>query len=126
MPGLTSSCTNAGAVDDLTVIGNLIEAGLWLVFAIAFGVMAGRASGPKRRLWAILAGAFFVFALSDVVESRTGAWWRPWWLLVVKTSCIAVFLYGVREYLRIAKSTGRVKPESPVSRPAVGPGAREG
>jgi hypothetical protein len=31
----------------------------------------------------------FAFAISDVVELRTGVWWRPWWLAVWKAACLA-------------------------------------
>ena len=102
-------------MDDLTVIGNLVEAVLWLVFTLAFGTMAYRARGERRRLWSILAVAFAFFSASDVIESQTGAWWRPWWLLIMKTGCIAVFLYGVLTYRRIKKAecTQQTTPAKP-------------
>ena len=88
-------------MDDLTVIGNLAEAVLWMAFAAIFAALAYRASERKRRLWLILTVSFLAFSASDVIESQTGAWWRPLWLLVLKTSCIGVFLYGAWEYRRI-------------------------
>jgi len=33
---------------------------------------------------------FFCFALSDFIEIQTGAWWDPWWLLLLKGSCLGV------------------------------------
>ena len=98
--------TNSTRVDDLTVIGNLIEAVLWFIFAGAFGIMACRARGERRRLWIMLAIAFAVFSASDVIESRTGAWWRPWWLLIMKSSCIVAFMRGVFVYREIRRSEG--------------------
>jgi hypothetical protein len=32
------------------------------------------------------------FGFSDVVEIQTGAWWRPWWLLVWKGACLLAML----------------------------------
>lgn len=89
---------------DLDVAFNLAEAGLWFVFAGIFGVWALRATGPLRGLYGKLAPAFLAFGLSDIVEAQTGAWWRPWWLLVLKGGCICVFLYGVWAYRRIKRS----------------------
>jgi hypothetical protein len=60
---------------------NAAEALLWLVVAVIVG-------------WHWRAGllvlALVVFAISDVIEITTGAWYRPWWLLVVKIACVAV------------------------------------
>lgn len=99
-------------MNDLTVIGNLLEAVLWAVFSIVFGVLAFRSSGRRRRLWVILAVAFFAFGVSDVIESRTGAWWRPPALFVLKASCVAVFLYGVFEYRTISRTEPDAPPNS--------------
>ncbi|MBL9139901.1 MAG: hypothetical protein JNK85_28780 [Verrucomicrobiales bacterium] len=102
-------------MDDLTVIGNQIEAVLWLAFSVSFGVMAYRGHGTRRRLWLMLACGFLVFSLSDVIESQTGAWWKPWWLLVMKTACIAVFLYGMLQYTALRKE-GTTQPFGPPNR----------
>ena len=50
-----------------------------------------------------MAIAFFFFGISDVIEARTGAWWRPLWLLVLKGACVIVLLVGFRNYYRIKK-----------------------
>lgn len=56
-----------------------------------------------RSLCGLLASAFLAFGLSDIIESQTGAWWRPWWLLVLKGGCICAFLYGAWAYRRIKR-----------------------
>ena len=68
-------------MDDLERTGNLIEAGFWVVFATAIAI--GASSQPRAmRLLGLTAGAVsLLFGISDLVEARTGAWWRPWWLL---------------------------------------------
>jgi hypothetical protein len=98
----------------LLSLGNLFEAGLWMVFAAIFITLAIRCSQRRRRLSIILAAAFAAFALSDVIESQTGAWWRPLWLLVFKGGCIVVFCYAVWEYRRIqfAERAGQPAPVS--------------
>jgi hypothetical protein len=92
-------------MDDIERIGNLIEAGLWLMFAVILAGKSWRAQGRLRRVFVRLAVAFLVFSVSDVIESRTGAWWRPPWLLVIKIACVTVFWFGLREYYRIRKKS---------------------
>jgi hypothetical protein len=67
---------------------NYIEAALWGVIGVVlFAFAAGRA-GARRRRAAVAAGTFVLFGVSDVIEVRTGAWWRPWWLLAWKAACV--------------------------------------
>ena len=91
-------------MQDWTVSGNLLEAGLWASIALTLVVWAVREAGRRRRLWGGLASAFLVFAVSDIIESQTGAWWRPLWLLAIKAGCLAVFLSGAREYRNICQT----------------------
>ena len=90
---------------DAFVIANYVEASLWAVMGL--GLMAAGLSG---RFWfigwrfirlrsgqrrAMIVGlALVAFGVSDLVETRTGAWWRPWWLLAWKAACLAVVLIG--------------------------------
>lgn len=90
-------------MENLTVIGNRVEAGLWFVIAAGFLIRAWRTAAGHRRLAGILALAFLAFGISDLIEARTGAWWRPLWLLILKTVCVGIFAYGLREHLRIRK-----------------------
>ena len=90
-------------MDDLTFGANLVEAVLWFVFTVVFSWMASRASGRRRRLWRVLAVAFLVFGISDLVEARTGAWSCPVWLLLLKAGCIGVFVYGLWEHWRLRR-----------------------
>ena len=83
---------------DLERTGNLIEAGLWGTIAAVMAVRALFENPEIRRLFVLLAIAFAAFGLSDVVESRTGAWWRPWWLFVWKAGCVLTFILGFWRY----------------------------
>ena len=106
-------------MQDWTVSGNLLEAGLWASIALTLVVWAVREAGRWRRLWGGLASAFLVFAVSDIIESQTGAWWRPLWLLAIKAGCLAVFLSGAREYRNICQTERPPSPDHclPRSRP---------
>ena len=87
---------------DLERDGNLVEAGIWFLCALALAWKL-RGAGPLRGIYGTLCAGFLVFSVSDLIESRTGAWWRPWWLLVMKAACAAVFLFGFRAYYRVRR-----------------------
>jgi len=72
-------------------ISNYIEAALWSSIGIGFAVAAMSRSGITRRRCWIAAVTFVLFGISDLVESHTGAWYRPIWLLAWKGACLVVF-----------------------------------
>jgi hypothetical protein len=78
------------------VVANFVEAALWGVIGVGFLLHALLKRGGTQSL--VAAGAFLAFALSDVIETRTGAWWRPWWLLALKGSCVGTFLVLLVRY----------------------------
>lgn len=84
--------------------GNLIEAALWGVLAIALFIYALRSEKSVRGLLLFLAVVLAVFGASDLVEMRTGAWWKPWWLFVWKAACVLAMVFGFLRYYRISKS----------------------
>jgi hypothetical protein len=66
-------------IDPWFVRLNLFEAGLWFVVAL---LMVFRFKHIP------LAVMFAMFGISDIIETQTGAWYRPWWLLLLKTFCV--------------------------------------
>lgn len=74
---------------DLTRGANLVEAWVWFAFAAGFAAWGVRANEQIRRSALLMAVTFAAFGVSDLIESRSGAWWRPWWLLVWKGACLA-------------------------------------
>lgn len=89
---------------DIERDGNLIEAGVWFVAAALVLWKAFRSPPPVRRTLLTLAVTMGVFGVSDVVESRTGAWWRPWWLFVWKAACVIGLLICFVRYFRLSKA----------------------
>jgi hypothetical protein len=85
---------------------NYIEAGLWIVIGMGFAMAAQGKSGLLRRRCWIAAVTFVLFGLSDLVEVRTGAWYRPWWLLMWKGACVMVLAWLLITYVR-EKRTSR-------------------
>ena len=82
-------------------IANYAEACLWVCLGVVAFVRMRRGGAPRAGLRAfVLAAALLAFGGSDVVEAHTGTWWRPWWLLVWKGACLAVFLGVLVDQLR--------------------------
>ncbi len=69
---------------------NYAEAVLWMGMAVFFGFRIFKRKADQRGLFLVFAMAFFAFGIRDLVEVQTGAWWRPWWLLLWKGTCVAV------------------------------------
>ena len=82
---------------------NLAEAGLWFVVSLVLAVKAVFAASLVRPMVSLLASAFLVFGISDLIEARTGSWWDPLWFLGLKASCVATFLVGLRKYYRLSR-----------------------
>jgi len=88
---------------DIEKSGNLAEAVLCFALSSIFVVKMAIAPGKLRRVFLILTVAFAVFGLTDLIESETGAWWRPLWLLGLKAACVASFVVGFVAYYRIER-----------------------
>ncbi len=70
---------------------NLVEAVFWILCGLGV-VWSGVWGDVKYRLvFGLGAVLLILFGVSDWVEMGTGAWWRPWWLLVWKGGCLAGF-----------------------------------
>ena len=98
------------------VIANLLEAGLWSSIGIGFVIHAIAKRGGATSI--VVAITFLAFGGSDVVEAHTGAWWRPWWLLVWKGICLVVFVVLLVWRARLTPRTAH--PEAS-SRPSPSP-----
>ena len=84
---------------------NFAEAALWFVVSLVLAVKAALGAANVRFTLLLLASAFFVFGVSDLIEARTGAWWDPLWLLAMKACCIVTFLGGFGKYYRLKGRT---------------------
>lgn len=87
----------------LDVAFNRAEAVVWFLFAaLCFG-KALRSTTKSRRPLLALTVALVAFGISDLIEARTGAWWQPWWLLVLKGTYLAAIVLGFLSYQRVKK-----------------------
>src|SRR5438874_12566555 len=88
---------------------NYLECVLWCAIGAGFFIRALLRSEARRDV--TLAGVTFLFfGISDFVEAHTGAWWRPWWLLVLKGLCLLVFLILLVRYARERRA--KVNPDT--------------
>jgi hypothetical protein len=90
---------------DIEKSGNLIEAAVWFVVSALFTVKMIRVGGRLRLAFLLLTVAFLFFGMSDLIESETGAWWRPPWLLALKAICVASIVFGFTTYYRVRRQS---------------------
>ncbi len=69
-----------------------MEAAFWILIGLGFIVFRVLLRPTNRTRTITAAVVFLACGRSDIVEVETGAWWRPWWLLVWKGSCIGILL----------------------------------
>ena len=84
-------------------IVNSIEIVLWFIFGTIFLVQATK-NQHRRKRFLILSAAFFAFSLSDYIEIQTGAWWTPLSLLLLKVTCVAIFIHNLHFHLKHSKN----------------------
>lgn len=97
-------------VDDLFRVANEVECVFWNVLGLGFLLAALKPS--YRRLKLLTGLVLVVFGVSDFVESGTGAWWSPWWLLVWKLACVFTLAALFFLYLR-SHPKARANPVTP-------------
>lgn len=77
---------------------NLVEGVFWIAVGAGFGLSV--IDRRRRSAKLIAALNFAAFGVSDFIEMGTGAWWRPWWLLVWKGACVIIMLAQFVAYIR--------------------------
>lgn len=85
---------------------NFYEALFWFLIGIILLATAllDKSKRAYRTNLIISSFLFLVFGVSDLIEIKTGAWWRPIGLLLMKAGCIVGFLYCFAQYSKIKKS----------------------
>ena len=89
---------------DLERGGNLVEAGVWFLLSLVLLAYALCQDKRIRSTLLVLGFTLAAFGGSDLVEARTGAWWKPWWLFVWKALCVLILFFGFVRYYRIKKA----------------------
>jgi hypothetical protein len=94
-----------GPITEAFRIINYAEAALWAAIGAAFAIQSFRRGGATRLTCLVAAIVLLAFGASDVVETRTGAWWHPWWLLAWKAACVLALLALVIQWWRASRRT---------------------
>jgi len=81
---------------------NLWEAVFWFLVGTAV-LLRPAAIGLTRKERCLVVVALFAFGISDLVEMKTGAWWKPWWFLAWKASCALTFVALSVNHLKARK-----------------------
>lgn len=82
--------------------GNIIEGVFWCAISMILLQKYIKCENNIKPL-ALLSSVFFlIFGISDFIEASTGAWYKPISLLLLKASCICVFLYCLQRYRKIS------------------------
>ena len=97
---------------DLERTGNLFEAGFWVLFGVMLAV-AARRKRAVRRLGLVSCLISVLFGISDLVEASTGAWWRPWWLLLWKAVCVSGLAVCFLAYRKLRSMPSEATASSP-------------
>ena len=73
-----------------TYVFNFYESFFWCILAFGFLIKTIKS---RRPLFLLIGIALLLFGVSDIVEMWSGAWWKPWWLLVWKAGCVIGLIY---------------------------------
>ena len=89
----------------MATIFNFYEAILWFIIGLALLATAifDKSKSLYKANLIVSAFFFFAFGISDLIEMQTGAWWRPFGLLILKGTCIVGFLFCFVRYLKLKK-----------------------
>ncbi len=79
---------------------NVIEAGIWFIIGTRFLLYALRKTTNLKKPFLIFSITLFFFGLSDIIETQTGAWYKPWELFLLKAICVILIAGCIIAFLR--------------------------
>lgn len=88
---------------------NLFEGVLWASFSLFFLIPALKPGEKHRGFCLFGVFAFVTASLSEFYEAHTGAWWKPWWLIIWKASFGLFFAIILYWYWKIDPGFKRLK-----------------
>lgn len=100
---------------DFVQLFNIIEALYWSALGIGVGLAYRQRPPPISRTAVSLSITLLIFGLSDAIEVITGAWWKPWWLAMLKITCGVLISLGALQLWRRSAVTPPTEPDSCVA-----------
>jgi hypothetical protein len=88
---------------------NLVEGIFWIILSLVVLVWSFKVDPVFKKIYIAASILLLAFGCSDFVEIRTGAWWRPWWLLVWKGGCLTGFAFLSAWYYLLKKRNAEAK-----------------
>ena len=82
------------------VLFNYGEAAVWVIVGLCLLWRSRKEHSVARILGRVASLAFLAFGVSDLIETRTGTWYEPWWLFVWKAACVVILLSCLCVYAR--------------------------
>jgi hypothetical protein len=82
------------------VFFNYGEAAVWGIAGIYVFWRSRKQHSAARILGRVASMAFLAFGVSDLIETRTGTWYDPWWLFAWKAICVLILLSCLGVYAR--------------------------
>jgi hypothetical protein len=74
------------------VLFNYCEAAIWGIAAAFVLWRSHKQDSVARLLGRVASLTFIAFGVSDLVETRTGTWYDPWWLFAWKATCVLILV----------------------------------
>ena len=67
---------------------NVFEAAIWIVMATWLLYLALRGRSNLKNAFLVFSVTLYLFGISDIVETQTGAWYKPLGLFMLKSVCV--------------------------------------
>ena len=90
---------------------NIAEALVWIVIALVIAARASFARPGPRQIGFIASAAFVAFAGTDLIEAKSGVWYRPLWLLAYNAGCVAFIVGCYVKYLSLRNAPSAHEPQ---------------
>ena len=82
---------------------NVFEGCFWIVMGVGLYIYNHRKRVVVFKHNFGLGFILVMFGISDFIEVTTGAWYRPWWLFVMKAICVVGLFGAIYVYVKVYK-----------------------
>ncbi len=98
----------------LVSLYNYAEVAIWPTLGLVLAVSGFWQTGRTRKRFLLAAVVLLIFGASDFAEANTNnEWWRPWWLLLWKATCVICLLAILIDAYQCQRAARRTKEMPP-------------